>query len=201
MLGEQNRAGVPDEVRTDQHPATDDAELARAARFDPRAFEQLYMRYADRLFRYVAGQTGSTTLAEDVVGDTMIAAFENLDRFNPERGSFGAWLFTIARHRTTDEQRRLSRLWRAFSRRGADSSNEEDALSAVIRSESAAQIRVAMSHIPRRDREVLLLRYVAELSGPEIGEILDLSAGTVRVRIHRALRRLHRELGDDDVAG
>ncbi len=201
MLGEQNRTGVPDEETTAREPDTADAELAQAARYDPRAFEQLYLRYADRLFRYVVGQTGSASLAEDVVGDTMIAAFENLERFDPERGSFGAWLFTIARHRTADEQRRLSRIWRAFSRHGVDSSIEEDTLSAVIRSEQAARMRSAINQLPRRDREVLLLRYAAGLSGPEIAEMLDISPGAVRVRLHRALRRLSDELGDDDAAG
>ncbi len=58
-----------------------------------------------------------------------------------------------------------------------------------------------MSRIPPQDREVLLLSYVAELTSPEIGEMLNLSAGTVRVRIHRALRRLSDELGDHDAAG
>jgi RNA polymerase sigma factor (sigma-70 family) len=199
MLGEQDRTTTPDTAAIpNEDPATADAKLALAARHDPRAFEELYLRYADRLFRFAAGLTGSATLAEDVVSDTMMAAYENLERFDPSRGSVASWLFTIARRRSTDEQRRRSRLWRAFSRHGADQDVAEDTLSEVIRSENAARLRAAIGSIPRGDREVLLLRYVADLSGPEIGEVLGISAGTVRVRIHRALKRLSQELGDHD---
>ena len=201
MLGEQDHSTVPEEATSEPRSATSDAELAVAACRDPAAFEQLYLRYADRIFRFVVGQTGSTSLAEDIAGETMIAAFENLHRFDPDLGSFAAWLFTIARRRTVDEQRRLARLWRALSRRGAEADSVDDVLSAVVRSERAASLRAALNRLPERDREVLLLRYVAELSAPEIAEMLGLSSGAVRTRIHRALQRLSDELGDDDVAG
>ena len=164
------------------------------------AFEQLYLRYADRIFRFVVGQTGSTSLAEDIAGETMIAAFENLHRFDPDLGSFAAWLFTIARRRTVDEQRRLSRVWRALRRHEVEATHEEDTLSRILRSERASDLRAAVSRLPVRDREIVLLRYVAELSSGEIGEMLALSPGAVRVRLHRALRRLSKDLGDDDAA-
>ncbi len=110
MLEEQKRAAAPDETAPAHGPATPDAELAVAARHSSAAFEHLYLRYADRLYRFAVGLTGSASLAEDVVSDTMMAAFEQIERFNPERGSFASWLFTIARRRSADEQRRLSRL-------------------------------------------------------------------------------------------
>ncbi len=199
MLGEQDRAAVPNQTAIGQETSTLDAALVNAARHDPHAFEQLYLRYAERILRYAVGQTGSVATAEDVVSDTMIAAFEQLARFDPDRGTFGAWIFGIARRRLADEHRRTARLWRFFSRQRVEPVAEEDALSRVIRSEQAAKLRVAVGHLSKRDREIILLRYVAELSGPEIGEILGLSPGTVRVRLHRAIRRLATELGDDDV--
>ena len=158
-----------------------DAELVLAARSAPRAFEQLYLRYADRLYRYAAGLSGSTSLADDVVSDTMMAAFEQLGRFDPSRGSFAGWLFTIARRRVADDQRRLSRLRRALSRHGLSPTDVDDPLSDVIRSEDAARLRAALTHLPKNDRDVLLLRFVAELPGPEIATVLNISHGAVRV--------------------
>ena len=201
MLHERDRAAASKEAAGKQSSRTPDDELAVAARHDPRAFEELYLRYADRLYRFAAARNGSTALAEEIVADTMATAFEQLERYDPDLGSFGAWLFTIARRRIVDEQRRLARLWRALSRRGAEADSVDDVLSAVVRSERAANLRAALNRLPERDREVLLLRYVAELSAPEIAEMLGLSSGAVRTRIHRALQRLSDELGDDDVAG
>jgi RNA polymerase sigma-70 factor (ECF subfamily) len=202
MLGEHDatRIQLPaEEPATANSPAgPSDAELALAARSAPQAFEQLYQRYADRLYRYAAGLTGSTSQADDIVSDTMIAAFEQLQRFDPARGSFAGWLFTIARRRIVDDQRRLSRLRRAFQRHGPESSVADDPLTSVIRSEDAARLRAALLRLAKHDRDVLLLRFVVELSGPEIADILQISPGAVRVRVHRALGRLSIELGDDD---
>lgn len=175
-----------------------DAELAQAARSVPQAFESLYQRYADRLYRYAAGLTGSTSLADDIVSDTMMAAFEQLARFDPSRGSVAGWLFTIARRRIADDQRRLSRLRRAFQRHGPETNVEDDPLTNVIRSEEAARLRAALLRLAKNDRDVLLLRFVAELSGPEIAGVLNISSGAVRVRLHRALGRLSHQLEEDD---
>jgi RNA polymerase sigma factor (sigma-70 family) len=198
MLGEQDRTTAAEPVISGESPELSDADVVMAAQRDPHAFERLYLRYADRLYRYAAGLTGSTALADDIVSDTMMAAFEHLARFDPARGSFAGWLFTIARRRVADDQRRLGRLRRAFSRHGPEPSVDEDVLSGVIRSEDAARLRAALRRIPRNDREVLLLRYVAGLSGPEIAGVLNISAGAVRVRHHRAMRRLANELGEHD---
>jgi len=198
MQGEPERSIAAEPAIAGNSSEPSDADLVLAAQRDPHAFEPLYLRYADRLYRYAAGLTGSTHLADDVVSDTMMAAFEHLARFDPARGSFAGWLFTIARRRVADDQRRFGRLRRAFSRHGPEPNVDEDILSGVIRSEDAARLRAALRRIPRNDREVLLLRYVAGLSGPEIAAVLNISAGAVRVRLHRALRRLANELGEDD---
>jgi RNA polymerase sigma-70 factor (ECF subfamily) len=199
MLGEYDaiRSSVEPAISR-ENPEPSDVELVLAARSTPLAFEQLYLRYADRLYRYAAGLSGSTSLADDIVNDTMMAAFEQLGRFDPARGSFAGWLFTIARRRVADDQRRLSRLRRALNRHGLSATEDDDPLSDMIRSEDAARVRVALMHLPKNDRDVLLLRFVAELSGPEIATVLDISPGAVRVRLHRALGHLSSQLGDAD---
>jgi RNA polymerase sigma-70 factor (ECF subfamily) len=202
MLGEHEAIrgdkAAAEPANSRENPEPSDAELVLAARSAPGAFEQLYLRYADRLYRYAAGLSGSTSLADDVVSDTMMAAFEQLGGFDPSRGSFAGWLFTIARRRVADDRRRLSRLRRALSRHGPNPTDDDDPLLDIIRSEDAARVRAALTHLSNNDRDVLLLRFVADLPGPEIATVLNISPGAVRVRLHRALGRLSSQLGEED---
>jgi hypothetical protein len=66
-------------------PDLDDAVLA-SKRSDPAAVALLYQRHADRLYRYALERTGSPAVADDIVGDTMVAVLERLDQFDPARG-------------------------------------------------------------------------------------------------------------------
>ena len=125
----------------------------------------------------------------------MVTALEHLDRFDPARGSVANWLFGIARHRIADEQRLRTRFRRALNRRPEE--QPDDALLIVMRDERAARVNAALKRLRPGDREVLALRYGAELATPEIGALLGVADGAVRVRLHRALRRLKDELGSE----
>ena len=177
--------------------ASDDAALVAAACRDRREFARLYERYADRLYRYALARTGSETVAADIVSETMVAALENLNRFDPSRGSFAGWLFAIAARKLADRGRRQGRVQRLVGRlRGAESS-QEDTLDTVIRGEDAATVRRLLAGLSAKDRELVLLRYSAGLNSTEIAEALGMSSGAARVRLMRVLQRLAAELGDE----
>src|SRR5690606_21641423 len=105
-----------------------DEELVAAALVQIALFDHLYERYADKLYRFALGSTGAQTVADDIVAETMVAALENLHRFDPAKGSFSTWLFTIASRRITDRGRARSRLWRYLRRRPEPNLVEDDPL-------------------------------------------------------------------------
>jgi RNA polymerase sigma factor (sigma-70 family) len=82
-----------------------DEQIARLALRQRDAFGEIYVRYSDRIFRYAAGRTGSRTVADDVLNDTMVGALEGLHRYDSDKGSFASWLFTIASRRVADHER------------------------------------------------------------------------------------------------
>lgn len=177
-----------------------DADLVRAARQtrDPRAVALLFERYADPVYRYALARSGSSAVADDVVGETFLAVLETLERFDPLRGSFAAWLFTIAARRVSDHARRERRFWRAVTRHWSPPpAPDDDALDQLVRREDAARLRAALARLPADERELVLLRYAAGLTSAQIGELLGLSAGATRMRLSRVRERLALDLGDD----
>ncbi len=163
---------------------------------DPAYFRLLYQRYADRIYWYATARTGSETVADDVVSESMLAALEHLERWDPERGTFAAWLFVIAQRKLIDQQRAHQRIRRLVGRiqQLRQPQPESDALEQMLAEEQALEVRDAVALLPRKDREVIALRFAAGLSGEEIAAVLGISHVAARKRLSRAQHRLARQL-------
>jgi len=135
-----------------------DEMLVQATLADRQAFGPLYERYAARVYRYARMRTGSETIAEDILSETMLGALEALDRYNPRRGSFASWLFTIATRRIIDRQRRDSRFRDLLARAWEPDATDDDPLTTLVRRADAARLRAKLAGLPDDDRELILLR-------------------------------------------
>jgi RNA polymerase sigma-70 factor, ECF subfamily len=174
-----------------------DPDLAdvRAAQRDHVAFDRLYRRYLDRVYSYAFYQLGDHHEAEDVTERTFLAALAAIDEFTDEGATFRAWLFRIAHNAIANAHRSRHR------RRTEPMSDVEhhhapgaDPAGVVARADEGRALRAALARIPAERRQVIVLRFVDELSSREIGAVLDRSEGAARVLLHRALRDLAREL-------
>jgi RNA polymerase sigma factor (sigma-70 family) len=170
---------------------TDEDCLVAAAKRDPREFDKIYLRYARPVFRYLYTRIGSVQEAEDVTAQTFLAAFEALGRYR-HAGCFAAWLFAIARNKETDHFR-----YRQIDLAVDDADqipDEVDPLQKVIQMERAAALMGLINALPEEERELLRLRYVAELSFPEMGRLLDRSEEAVKKAVYRLLARLQSQV-------
>jgi len=135
--------------------------------------------------------------AEDVVQDALVKAFTRLDQFR--RGNeFRPWLLAIvaneARNRVRGSGRRsVLELRVAGQRHGV----APDPAVEATATDTRQRLLSAVAQLPARDREVLALRYFAELSEAETAAALGCAVGTVKSRAHRALARLRVELGEE----
>lgn len=181
-------------------PGLSDEQVVALAVSDRSYFRLLYERYADRIYWYAKVRTGSEAAADDVVGETMLAALESLHRFDPARGSFAAWLFVIGQRKTVDQQRAHQRFLRlaARLRQRVESLDEDDALDRVVAEERAAEVRRLLRGLSRGDQEILALRYSAGLTGEEIAAVLDISHSAARKRLSRASQRFIERLERDE---
>jgi len=166
-----------------------DAALVRAARDgDVASFEALYGRYAPVVHAILLGRLAAAEV-DDVVQEVFITAFQKLQSLR-EPAAFAGWIVRIARNRAEDARRHVlerMELDRTYGRRA----NQEDAL-------EAARALAAIRALPRAYRETLMLRLVEGMSGPEIAQRTGLSAGSVRVNLHRGMRLLRAALGMRD---
>ncbi|QUT07655.1 RNA polymerase sigma factor [Sphingobium phenoxybenzoativorans] len=178
-----------------------DAELAVLAlggRQD--AYRELLARHRESVFRLVRATTGDPHEALDITQDTFIAAFAALGRYDRER-PFAVWLKRIALNKCRDWVRR--RRVRSFFTRAApldDSFNiSDDAVPADVQAADKAElarVTAAISRLPARLREALVLRTVDGLSQTETAQVLSVSEKTVETRLYRARTKLKALLGE-----
>jgi RNA polymerase sigma-70 factor (ECF subfamily) len=153
-------------------------------------FERLYAAEAQGLFAFLAYRTGDRTLAEDLLADAFERALRARRRFNPARGSQKTWLYAIALNVLRDHVRRAAAERRAYARAG-DPGGAPDQLAAVEQRDELAR---ALATLSGEEREAIALRFGAELTMPELAELLGERLTTVEGRVYRALRKLRDEL-------
>lgn len=168
----------------------DDAALVRAARTDAAAFDALYQRHYDRVYRYVRASLGHDEDAADVTQQIFVQAWRSLGRFEG-RSSFATWLFRIAHNAVVDAQRKrhaalsLERL--PDDEHPTDASGPEEQ---AIRRENADRLSRALGHLDPEKRALLMLRFAVQLSVTEIAAVTGKRPDAVKKQLTRTLRFL-----------
>jgi RNA polymerase sigma-70 factor (ECF subfamily) len=150
-------------------------------------FDALYRDARDDVFAYAATLLRDSAAAEDVTALAFERAYRRRSRFDVRRGSPRAWLFGIARNAALDELRSRKRAASAeLPGPLADPSPDEAAELAAERD----AVRRALGRLAARDREVIALKYHAELSNAELAAVLGVSASNAGTLLHRAMTKL-----------
>src|SRR5919198_6247737 len=153
-------------------------------------FERLYAAEAPGLFSFLAYRTGDRALAEDLLADAFERALRARRGFDRRRGSQKTWLYAIALNVLRDHARRADAESRAYAR-AATPVDGPDRLSAV---EARDELARAMAKLSDEEREVIALRFGAEMTVPEVASLLGEKLTTIEGRVYRALRKLRDDL-------
>ena len=181
--------------------ATDLAAVERTRGGDTAAFRVLVERYGRSVFRLAFRITGNEFDAEDVVQETFLRAFKQLDSYE-SRSSFGTWLYRIAANYSLDLIRSRKR---HAARHVADTAEQEDVLDSVKTNDPgqdrvyySSQVRVrldaALQLLSDQERTAFQLRHFEGKSIEEIGAILELGASATKNSIFRAVRKVREAL-------
>jgi len=165
---------------------------------DVRALDELYARYGSSVLGYLISLLSDQSLAEEVLQDVMLAVWNNAANFRAE-SSVRTWLLVIARNRAFNTQRRRQLPIISLSDAFEAHSNDTEPLEKVERKNASSTVRKALDNLPPAHREVLVLVFYHQLSGPEVAEVLGITTGTVKSRLHRAKEALRRVLGNEEI--
>ena len=180
----------------------DDALVEKIRSGDSQALGTLYRRHAGSALAVAVRIVGDRDAAEDVVHDTFVAAWENIDRFHPSRGSARAWILAIARNRAIDRRRAVRPSIEAADadafallRTGADPTLEE-----VLGRLQRGELRDAIDTLPDEQRRAIDLAYFAGHTYREIAALTGVPEGTANGRLSRALAKLRERLAHQSAA-
>ena len=166
----------------------------RAQKGDAAAFGQLVETYQGQVYRLVLHMGLSPADAEEAAQEAFLAAWKGLPRFRGD-SRFSTWLYQLATHAAIDLIRR--------EKKHQNNTDIEDAVlvdgaaspqETVEKQETADTVQAALQALSPQAREILLLRYQAELGYEEIATVLGLPNGTVKSRINRAKAQLKETL-------
>jgi RNA polymerase sigma-70 factor (ECF subfamily) len=144
-------------------------------------------RLVDRVYAYAAYRLASPADAEDVVGEAIERALRYRSSYDPRRGDPVAWVIGIARRCIADRSLASEPVPDERAASGWVEGHESPSIRAL-------ELREALAGLPDRDREIIALRFGADLSAREIADVLEVRTNTVEVALHRALARLRDEL-------
>lgn len=173
----------PGGVRTDL--------VERAARGDVEAFEDLYRAHAGRVYAVCLRMTGDAHLAEEMVQESFVRAWQKLTTFRGA-SAFSTWLHRVAVNVVLGHLRGAGRRW-ASEARAAD----EEVPDRAVRTAHPGQVidlERAIGSLPDGAREVFVLHDVEGFKHHEISDLMGIAVGTSKAQLHRARQILRKAL-------
>ncbi len=171
--------------------ATDERLLEEAANGNTAAFQILYERYRDPIFRFAYRMLGSAEAAEDVAHDCFLGLIREPGRFDSTRASLRTYLYAAARNQA-------AKRYQSFGREIAleeladepHSADRQGPMALVLDNELAGEVEQAIASLPPLQREALVLFEYENLSLADIAAVVGADSGAVKSRLFRAREKL-----------
>ena len=174
----------------------DEIALARAAQGDVDAFGVLYERYVARIYNYIYYRTGNTSDAEDLTARVFYRALRHIGNYRDRGLPFSAWLYRIAHnllanwHRDNSRSKEIPLDETLVGKPGEQHPEVE-----LLQTEEMEHLLLIVRSLPPDRQQLLILKFVENLSNAEIGQIMNRTEGAIKSLYHRTLISLRDEYG------
>lgn len=155
-------------------------------------FQAVYQRYSDKIYRFLYFHTKDLRLAEDLTSEVFLRVWKNWPRIKQDYTQ--ALLYKVANNILIDHWRkhknRKNVSYETSIEEGMEPSYDEEYVEKIARKDDVRKIRKAIELLPDRLKQVIILRFIEDMSAKETAEIMEISEINVRVLQHRALVKL-----------
>jgi RNA polymerase sigma-70 factor (ECF subfamily) len=164
--------------------------LIKSARKDPSKFGLIFQHYGNQVFRYLYSHTQHLQEAEDITAQTFLVAMESIQQYRGD-GHFSAWLFGIARNKLMDHFRQSKNV---SSLEFIEIATSKNTLDDVIRDEEISSLSKLLHALPEEDQELLRLRFLGDMSFPEISVLLGKKEDTIKKSVYWLVAKLKSQI-------
>jgi RNA polymerase sigma-70 factor, ECF subfamily len=154
-------------------------------------WEAVYWERMPKIYNFFRYRLGDDALAEDLTATTFEKAWRFRERYRSDLGAFSTWLFTIARNVAHDHFRRYQKAVELDENHAT--SGQRPVEDAIQREGEFARLSCLLAQLTIREREIIALKYGAELTNRSIADVLGLSESNVGTIVHRVVQRLRAE--------
>ena len=173
-------------------------ELLRAR--DEQGVEELLKHYGP-LMRYIISPIlRDRQDREECLSDAAMRVWNNIGRFDPDRGSWGAWLTALTRNAALDRARKIKRVEPADELSHETPSQEPTPEETVLRQERRAAVNRVLNQLPSQDRLLFYRKYYYLQSNAQIASELGMTERAVEGRLYRLRKQLRKRLGGEGYA-
>ncbi len=155
-------------------------------------FEIIYLKYSDKIYRYVYLNTNDPYLSEDITSETFLRIWKNRKKIKPD--FMQALLYKTAKNIIIDNYRKHGNAKKVsleeIVKKGLEPSYDEDLIEKITSNDNIKKINDAIKLLPENLKEVVILRFINDLSAKEAAEILETTEVNIRVLQYRALKKL-----------
>lgn len=166
--------------------------IYRCQNGDFSGFTKLYDAYKEPIYRFIYYRIHHRETAEDLTSTTFIKALENIEQFKPSKGTFGAWVYRIARNNIIDhvrKERGTDDITLAF-----DLSSKTDIPKEFDTRQQLEKAWEYLKELDPKQRDIVLMRVWDGLSHKEIAEVLDTTEASVKMAFSRTMAKLNKDL-------
>lgn len=172
--------------------------LASSIAGDEQAFGKIYDKYIDEIFRFILMRVSNKEEAQDLTSEVFLKTWQYVSAQNKQIDNVRALLYRVGRNLVIDYYRTSGREVQAFDEKEFEKivDNTVDLEQSISKKSDLQIVFSSLNKLSDEDKELIIMRYVQDLSVAEIAKVLGKRKGSVRVCLHRAVKRIKSILRD-----